>query len=314
MSYKCQMCEKTYTHQSSLRAHRRLHLRGKYDCSWCDKRFQNSDSLKTHIKDNHDEIEHHCESCNMSFRSSDGLHIHGLTQHTNTIGYKCDLCDKEFTTRTFRNRHSRYVHNIRRYDCPRCSKTFDNFPVNLIKIHKQECKQADIEDPNNTEECREHCNMCGICRQECYGQEGLTNHLQTHPVEDYVKDTSGGFVCVLCPLYRRRTTTQLHSHVWNMHLQKMSLCNFCGMVYHKRQSLVSHIRHQHTHSDDKCVCYVCHAAYKKKDMLLVHLQSHGVHHDCIVCKNTFIYHDDVHKHAISFHTAYSSYSWYICGK
>lgn len=68
--YKCDVCEREFTHSNSLQRHTRTHTGEKpYTCDVCGKAFTDMSNMKSHKKRNHtkevilqeEEVEHEVE-------------------------------------------------------------------------------------------------------------------------------------------------------------------------------------------------------------------------------------------------------------
>lgn len=77
--YKCQVCEKSFTHSSTLKDHMNIHLRNKpYICSYpgCSKSFSNGSNLNRHMRVHTGEKPYKCNICKKEFSQSSNLKVH----------------------------------------------------------------------------------------------------------------------------------------------------------------------------------------------------------------------------------------------
>uniref|UniRef100_UPI00358E3AFA zinc finger protein 664-like n=1 Tax=Myxine glutinosa TaxID=7769 RepID=UPI00358E3AFA len=143
-SYKCSVCDKSFTLSSSLNLHQKIHTgenprindfspkkdveilnsgrtsfhilkpsSGENDqcekfqkCSVCRKDFPNSSSLKLHERTHTGEKPYKCSVCNKDFRTSSSLKRHERI-HTGEKLHKCSVCNKNFITSSSLKRHQR---------------------------------------------------------------------------------------------------------------------------------------------------------------------------------------------------------------
>lgn len=93
--FLCNICQKSFTRQSSLMEHRKIHLGIKsYKCETCDKAFINSSAYFKH-KQIHRKRAHHCHVCNRDFVQNSHLVKH-LHTHTKEKWLQCEFCEKIF--------------------------------------------------------------------------------------------------------------------------------------------------------------------------------------------------------------------------
>ncbi|XP_031569200.1 uncharacterized protein LOC116303748 isoform X2 [Actinia tenebrosa] len=120
--YKCNICNKLFSHPSSRNIHLRLHSGEKpYECETCGKRFRVSSHLKDHIRVHTGERPYICDICQKGFKQSSDLKKHRRT-HTLDKPYKCPLCPSAFTRSHHCRGHINSVHKF--FKCVTCSALF----------------------------------------------------------------------------------------------------------------------------------------------------------------------------------------------
>ena len=61
---KCDQCNKSFKHATTLRSHKRIHARENlYQCNQCDKTFTQSGNLKVHKRTHTEERPFKCSQC-----------------------------------------------------------------------------------------------------------------------------------------------------------------------------------------------------------------------------------------------------------
>ncbi|XP_078511701.1 uncharacterized protein LOC144770807 isoform X2 [Lissotriton helveticus] len=75
--YKCSECCKTFTHESNLIVHQRIHSGDRrYQCKECSKEFSQRTSLMVHLRTHTGEMPYQCQLCERSFRQQSNLIYH----------------------------------------------------------------------------------------------------------------------------------------------------------------------------------------------------------------------------------------------
>ena len=162
-SFLCEQCAKSYTSNSSLRAHVEIvHKKKKYHCDKCDyscyghrafghhkwkehNRAQKSficdqcdyvtdwkSELKIHIEVKHLGKTYPCTICDFVANSTQTLGKHVKRVHQN-IKYPCDACDKVFNTTAALRNHEESMHQNLRLPCPQCGHIFKT--KEMLKKH-----------------------------------------------------------------------------------------------------------------------------------------------------------------------------------
>lgn len=75
--WQCQICQKIFTSQGSLRAHARIHTGERpYQCRFCKRTFTQASTLRSHERLHTGERPYKCKHCGKAFTQSAGLRSH----------------------------------------------------------------------------------------------------------------------------------------------------------------------------------------------------------------------------------------------
>ncbi|KAL0808632.1 hypothetical protein ABMA28_013070 [Loxostege sticticalis] len=155
-SFKCELCDKTFSKSATLRNHVEtshlkvhkhkcdhcaetfLHYNVKinhlvtahgvkvpqYRCTMCPKVFLVKGRMKCHVKNVHLKItKYECEFCNKKFAVKDKYEDH-LVTHTGERNFQCEVCKKKYSRKKVLVAHMRIHNNDKRYVCQFCSRAF----------------------------------------------------------------------------------------------------------------------------------------------------------------------------------------------
>lgn len=133
----CQICNKIYKGALSLRKHISSTHRKPYKvCEVCGKHVKD---IKLH-KLKHGEKSFRCEVCQKMFTSRRQLLVHERI-HSGKKPYKCKHCGQAFTQAGSRKIHERIHTNERPFICENCGKGFISSGV--MRMHKKKCRKSD---------------------------------------------------------------------------------------------------------------------------------------------------------------------------
>lgn len=148
ISFTCKICEKQFSHRSSMLRHQNLHLknRGKlYKCSVCFLLVRSYSELVEHTNlHSSTENTHVCDTCHKSYKSKKILGMH-MKRHLNAK-YVCDICDKQVHSKYELRIHQGTHNDYKLFECFHCDKrfSFKNTLMRHIKYHYSRIR-SDIE-------------------------------------------------------------------------------------------------------------------------------------------------------------------------
>jgi len=178
--YQCDECEQTFDKVNAFKAHKRLAHKdaGKtYMCDTCGKTYFNPSSLYLHtLSHNPDGKKFPCDYCTKAFHLASKLKIH-LKVHTGEKSECCDVCGKNFGSKTELKTHKKNVHieeKDKPFGCDYCGKRFSN-----MTVYKNHCKlHTGVRDE-----------MCTICGKGFVTRRALRKHERSvHPSLKPIKE------------------------------------------------------------------------------------------------------------------------------
>ena len=120
----CELCGKSYSRPSTLKAHMRMHSgQTPYRCDTCGKSFIQACNLTVHLRTHSGEKPFSCPICHARFSQSSSVTTH-LRTHSGERPYKCDYCDKAFSDVSTLTKHKRIHSSEKPYHCKVCSQGF----------------------------------------------------------------------------------------------------------------------------------------------------------------------------------------------
>ncbi|XP_075224328.1 uncharacterized protein LOC142326076 isoform X9 [Lycorma delicatula] len=178
VTYKCDVCEKTFTTKAILKTHRLSVHSNKKDqikCEMCNKLFKHDLSYSAHVKSLHSDNfrEYVCEICGLKVKS---ISSHMKFVHNDPVA--CDICSKVFASSKGMINHKNITHcEERKWTCDICGRSFKN---KLVLQH------------HSVTHDKERKFKCNICDKTFKLKSVLQTHQRVHTgIEPYTCDTCG---------------------------------------------------------------------------------------------------------------------------
>ena len=154
-SIKCTKCDSRFTRSDNLNSHMRaVHpgpmISSKHDCPHCPKSYSRKGSLTDHLRLVHPVLApammYTCASCpGLTFPTRRIYNKHFKHQHSAYAGYKCLICNREFTSIKNLTTHFRRYHihtELADFQCSKCDYHTDEFePLVIMKHYLKEHKR-----------------------------------------------------------------------------------------------------------------------------------------------------------------------------
>lgn len=277
-SYKCDQCDKIYTHLANLNRHyRKTHDKNetKIDvpCEKCGKLFSSKTSQQRHIRNVHlQEKPFVCEMCCKRFSQMTILQTHMLT-HTKIRNFKCDQCGKAFKSRTAVSLH-KYVH--------------------LPKDEQSSAKYSYRKKKKNKLSSTTTVHICEICGKSMTKQK-MYYHIRKH--HDGIQKI---FECTLC-LKKFVTKSELNIHGRVHSNERPYQCDLCSKAFRQNSHLLEH-RKIHTGAKPH-KCRFCEKSFAIRGNLREHERIHTgeTPYSCNFCPLKFSNSKAIRRHAKNIH-------------
>ena len=179
-NYKCDECDKVYTHQKPLELHKLRHG-GKKNiiCAFCTKTFYSKGEANQHMNLSHiNAKKFKCNQCNHTCSTAVRLKRHSIIHMENKErNYSCTFCGSLFYTDDIRKTHEKIHSDDKQFKCDQCPMAF-HFPFKL-KRHK-------------LIHTGEHDYSCEYCDKKFNQKGNMHTHIKkyhTSIVEEYSPST-----------------------------------------------------------------------------------------------------------------------------
>ncbi|XP_065572833.1 zinc finger protein ZFP2-like [Artemia franciscana] len=230
-----------------------------------------------------------CDICNKCFTSAGNL-IQHQRMHTGEKPFKCGICNKYFSASSSLKTHKRVHTGERPFQCDTCKKCFS---VSSVLIQHQRV---------HTGEKQFKCDVCN----KCFSQSAsLISHQRVHTGEKPYK-------CDICNKYFSQSSS-LNGHQRVHTGEKPFQCDACNKFFSSSGTL---IRHQQVHTGEKPFkCDTCTKSFSQSSYLIIHqiLHTGEKPFKCGVCNKSFSSSGNLVQHQI-LHTGKKPFKCNACNK
>ena len=301
--FNCDDCGKSYTSKRNLDDHNKtIHLNDKFKCNLCEKDFKLLNNLKKHEENVHKANSHDdrkcfkCEFCNKAFSTRVVLTKHKSGVHTSSKSYACDICGARFAFSERLSRHMNGTHEkIKPFTCGQCEKSFTT--------------KKDVERHVTVMHYKLKPHKCGTCSKEFSDKSNLHRHVRQ------VHEKSKPHQCELCKK-SFADKGNMKVHVRFVHnFDKQFKCTKCLATFKAKQNLDIHTKSKHL--NEKLKCKLCEKDFTSPGNLLNHEEN--VHEkikpfNCDKCQKSFRKGSVLKEHINRVHMKLKPYKCDICEK
>ncbi|KAL1378950.1 hypothetical protein pipiens_003875 [Culex pipiens pipiens] len=200
-----------------------------FQCTMCGKIYKTSYNLKEHeTSHNSDQKNHKCHICLRDFARRKYFLEH-LRMHETENQFKCNECDKAYSTNRLLQQHIRVTHSGERpFQCSICPKNFaraSSLHVHVQSVHKK---------------IRKKTFRCDKCTRSFEGKTAFERHMNSHE----------GIKLNQCPHCGNKYEFKAYllQHIAEKHpetVENLTTCQFCGVGYSTDGYYRKHIVKRH---------------------------------------------------------------------
>lgn len=256
--YTCDICQTTFRQRSTLYTHKQSHGEKTYLCTieGCGRAFIRAEKLTSHLNVHAGIRPYKCDVCDKSYSSNNALQMHRRTVHVKKIVrtkeklFKCSMenCEKKFRSNASLNTHMlEHDKEAERFECDACPASFIT-NLRLIR-HQRELHSNE----------RFNCTIEG-CGKVFKIEKKLQMHLNLHAgIKPYSCDVCGIAYSLYSSLHYHKKT---HVKKQTGNVEKFK-CSFegCKKAFIRQSSLNIHILEHDPNPAERFECDSCKASF-----------------------------------------------------
>ncbi|XP_060601295.1 protein suppressor of hairy wing-like [Ruditapes philippinarum] len=285
--FECNICGKAFKTKYKFKRHRGIHEeRKKYKCEVCGVILTGEGSYKKHSR-------RHCSQGKKQKQKQ--IVEDRPTFVTETVNEVCNICGKEFETKSQLKKHGKIHTDTKKYDCEVCGTRHCNKHKNTGNEPSEQKNSTDKQKP---------VIVCKVCGQIFSSMNSFRVHKKKHLGVRYY--------CTRCA-QSFTTTDQLKLHERGHDDVRSFKCVQCDSQFKRKSNLTRHMAiHEGT---KKFVCHICGKAFVLNESLAAHMK---VHEDspplsCDICQATFKYENSLKTHQ-KLHSNLKEFKCSICNR
>jgi len=183
-----------------------------------------------------------CELCDKSYSSVKNLERHRAEKHGNNVLYQCELCPYKASWPSGLKRHVQLIHETESCPSHQCSD------CNFSTKYKQSLKEHIQSFHLNPDNCNK---VCVECNRTFISKRGYTQHMKAYHVKGSTRKNSAQpqdgelHRCSECD-YTSKIKSYLLRHFKTNHGTASFMCDTCGNEYRTNKQLKCHLRDKHS--------------------------------------------------------------------
>lgn len=242
-----------------------------FPCNKCNKKFSRSDNVKRHLKSVHNSQHRKklfsCSKCDKKFTRSDIVDNHIKRVHTGDLKkpFICDICNKQWGSKSDLERHRAIHSGLKPYSCPICRKSFSlsQHLKSHFKIHKSKPKNNSGKKLYN----------CAVCDKQFSIFAYLKVHSKIHTRQTAIS-------CQHCDKkFKNQASYKFHLKWFHLSEKKLFPCEKCDKQLTSKWNYEYHIKRYHDDVKEKELfsCKKCDKKFIYKTRYIAH--NKRVHED-----------------------------------
>ena len=140
VQYICSQCPLSFNSPTLRNCHENVHKEKTIQCDECEKTFSGQYKLRAHKRNVHNiVVDQICPHCGEGFRSTnmESFRAH-VNRHTNTRPYACELCGKDFLIEKHLKTHM--LRHTKSISCDKCEDHFGS--LTDLRAHKRKVHEG----------------------------------------------------------------------------------------------------------------------------------------------------------------------------